>query len=828
MGKWFKVLLKIACAIVLLILILWMSAVGYVSANKKVVLEKVTALLNEHINGELTVESMEPVLLRGFPGISVSLMNVTLRDSLWATHRHDLVRAEEVYISIDAISAIKGSPRIRDISVERGSVYIYTDSTGYTNTSIFAKKTDTTKQQGEVKINKIKLKEVLLVMENKTKFKLFRMDIEDMAVNMDYNDNGWEARVRTNTLVRDLAFNTAKGSFIKNKKLDASLLIAFDKTTRVLDIPSQAIKLDKDRVELGGKFMLAEKPGSFELNIAAEDIAFANAKTLLTPTIASKLQIVDFKQPLDVEASIKGLMKFRDTPLVVVKWAVKNNTLITPAGAIADCYFRVVFQNEVKSGLGHNDGNSRITVYGFEGSWETVPFQVDTLYVTNLKSPVIQGRFTSSFPLKKLNAIIGGKSFAFNEGKANLDLHYKGGLSPTDTNKAYVYGAIKVSGANMSYLPRDLKFTNGSATVNFRGRDVFVQNVRLQGGTTVLQMDGSMLNFLSLYYTDPGKMVLDWRVRSDQINLAEFMSFLGTRKRSAVTPPARTSGTASRMATQLDKLMDASTVHLNCKVGKVTYYTFTAQNINADVSLQQAGILLNHVNLNHAGGKLAVSGSIGQSGATNNFKVKANVDGVNVQEFFRSFQNFGQDAIMDKNLRGAVFATADVTGKVTDKGKIVPNSMVGFVTFDLKDGMLKDFEPFQKIGKFIFRNRDMSNVKINKLANRLEIQGSRIVINPMYIESSAINLQIDGVYGLEKGTDINIAVPLRNPKKDELIMDDSTRQQSGMKGIVVHLKATDGDDGNVRIKLLAKGDKEKRRKKAGSAESSETSETLSR
>ena len=112
MTKWFKVLLKIAGAIVMLILILWMGAVGYVSANKKVVLEKVTALLNEHINGELTVESMEPVLLRGFPGISVSLRNVTLRDSLWATHRHDLVRAEEVYISIDAISAIKGSTYI--------------------------------------------------------------------------------------------------------------------------------------------------------------------------------------------------------------------------------------------------------------------------------------------------------------------------------------------------------------------------------------------------------------------------------------------------------------------------------------------------------------------------------------------------------------------------------------------------------------------------------------------------------------------------------------------------------------------------------------------
>jgi hypothetical protein len=103
----------------------------------------------------------------------------------------------------------------------------------------------------------------------------------------------------------------------------------------------------------------------------------------------------------------------------------------------------------------------------------------------------------------------------------------------------------------------------------------------------------------------------------------------------------------------------------------------------------------------------------------------------------------------------------------------------------------------------------MSNVSIRKLQNRLEIQGDKIVINPMYIESSAVNIQVEGVYGLKKGTDINIDVPLRNPKKDELVVDDSTRMGRGMKGIVVHLKASDGDDGNVKIKLLSKGKREK-------------------
>lgn len=812
MPKWLKTLLKTAGVLVCLTILVWIGAVAYVHANKKEVLEKITAQLNDNINGTLTIERMEPVLLRGFPGISVSLKNVVLRDSLWQMHKHDLLNAGDVYVAVDVLSLLKGTPRIKDISVESGNVYIYTDSTGYSNTSIFSSKKDSTKKESDLKINRVSLKNVALVFENKSKFKLFQMDIAELRARLDYNSNGWDAKVNTNTLVRNLMFNTEKGSFVEKKRLNANLNLSYNEETQLLEIPLQTIKLDKDKVKLGGKFMMGSKPASFVLNIEAADITFKSALSMLTPKISEKLSIVNISEPLDVEASIKGKMIFRDTPLVVVKWRVVNNTLTTPAGPVTDCSFRGIFHNEVTGGKGHNDRNSRITVYDFKGSWEKLPFKVDTLLVTNLTSPVLEGRFTSQFELAKLNRIIGGKSFVFNKGNANLDLHYRGGISPTDTNKAYVYGAINVNKADMSYLPRDLTFTNSSATVRFKGRDVYVQNVKLQGGSTVLHMDGSLLNFLSLYYTDPGKMVLDWRIRSDEIDLINFIGFLGRRKQVAVKQTEKTGSSLSRMSAQLDKVMDASTVHLNLKVGKVSYYSFAAQNLHADMNLRENMIVLNEVTVNHAGGKLAVKGDIAQGGSVNKFAVKAKVDGVDVQEFFRSFQNFGQDAIEDKNLRGSVSATADVTGRITENGKMVPKSLHGFVTFDLKNGMLINFEPLQKIGKFIFRNRDMKNVTINKLANRLDIDGDKIIIHPMYIETSAINLQVDGVYGLSKGTNINIDVPLRNPKKDELVLDDIERQERGMKGIVVRLKAVDGDDGNVRIKLASKEDRKERRK----------------
>jgi hypothetical protein len=811
MPYWGKTLLKITGGFLLLVFILWSAAYAYFVTHKQAILQQIVTQLNEGLNGKLTIERIEPEFLKGFPGVSVALKNVTLQDSLWSLHHHDLLKAKEIFVSVNAISVVQGNPRIRNIDIQDASVYIYTDSLGYSNTSVFAsKKTDSASKQRDLRISHIFLNNVDLVFQNESKFKLFHLGIAGMEVKVDYSAAGWTARLKTKTRVKDFAFNTAKGSFIKNKLLKASLEIEYDQLQRILTIPAQELELDNDEVSFAAKFFLAQLPSTFAIELKADDILYKNAVSLLSPSISSKLNIVNFQKPLDVLAQIKGRMKFRDTPLVRVTYNVRNNSIITPAGTVENCGFTGNFDNELIPGLGHNDRNSRITLHAFRGSWEGISFQADTLLVTNLLSPILEGRFVSQFPLSKLNSIIGGKSFTFDQGSANLNLHYKGGISPTDTNKAYVYGSINVNKAAMTYIPRDLKFTNSSASVNFRGRDVFVRDARLQGGKTQLQMEGKLLNFLSLYYTDPGKMLLDWNIKSAQIDLIEFISFLGKRKAGQFTAAAGKAGTpASRMSAQFDKLMEASSVHMNVQVSKLEYYSFAAQNIIADLSLREAGIFLNNVSVNHAGGKLSVNGVIGQGAATNNFTLKANIENVNVQELFRSFQNFGQDAIIDKNIRGSIFAKADVNGKLSDKGKIVPNSLIGFVTFDLQDGALKDFEPFQKIGKIIFRNRDMSNVMIRKLQNRLEIQGDKIVINPMYIESSALNIQIAGIYGLKQGTDINIDVPLRNPKRDELILNDSTRMDKGMKGIVMHLKATDGADGNVKIKLVAKGKKGK-------------------
>jgi hypothetical protein len=784
------------------VVLLWCVLAAYVYSHKQQVLNSITTQLNENISGKLTIRKMDLSMIKGFPGISAALQDISLEDSLYYQHHRKLLEAKSIYVSVNLFSMLQGHPRIHRLFIADGKINVFTDSTGYSNIQLF-KHSDTADKEGNAKIGAIDFSNVTVVFENEAKNKLFQLVMHTAKAQIDYNTEGWKGRANVRSTIKDFAFNTTKGSFLKDKDLYASLSVIYDKAEQRLTIPEQTLRIDNDKIKAFGIFDLSAKPVRFQLRFQADRILLKDATTLLSPNISAKVNHVHLSKPIAATAFLSGNMQYRDTPLVQIQWKVKNNELSVPQGAITNCSFTGSFTNERTKGKGHNDPNSMISVYGFRGNWEDIPVRVDTLHISNLISPVLEGRFRSDFAIRRLNPIIGGHSFQFDEGKASLDLIYKGGISQMDTNRAYVYGSVKATNVSMTYLPRNLHFSNAAATITFRGRDILVSNVSLRQGHTELQMQGSLLNFLSLYYTDPGKMLVDWTVHSRQIDLGDFTSFLGQRK-YALQPEVgvqHTNATLAKTASQMDKLLAECTVHLHVNVDELLYETFRANDISADVLLGTNKIRLDQLRLNHAGGQLTLNSTIDQQRPVNDFKVKATVTGVDVQRFFSAFQNFGQDAITDANVRGRLFADVDVRGSMSDKGKIVPYSLNGTIGFNLQDGALVRFDPIQKIGNILFRNRDIKHIDIRKLENTMYVSGDRVRIPKMFIESSALNLQVEGVYAFRKGTDINIDVPLRNPKKGEDIVNDSLRQKQGMKGIVVHLKAVDGDDGNVKIKL---------------------------
>jgi hypothetical protein len=810
MPLWLKRSLQVFTALVILIVIVFIGLAIYVNVNKKELLVSINKELNRNINGSVTVGAMEPTFLSGFPGVSVSLKNVEIRDSLWKLHHHSLLTAKDFDISVNAMALLRGTIEIRKISINDAEAYLYTDSTGYSNTSVFKKKTAAPVSKEEstspAEIRRFDLNDVRFILDNRKGNKLFLFAVQDFSGKVDYPSSGWKAAVNLKTLVRSLAFNTKRGSFVKDKVLQGKMDIAYDDDLGIIEVKPNILNIGEDPFIIGAKFKIAKDPTEFTITVEARSILWRNASALLAPNITSRLNMFNLDKPIAVKAIIDGNMGAGGDPSIFVNASVKANRLTSPGGTIDNCSFAGVYTNNFINGKGFTDANSAVKLYRFAGSYAEIPFTIDTAFIHNFDAPVATGTFRSQFDVSKLNNILGEDLLKFSKGKADLKLHYSADMVDFKLNKPTITGLVSVKNADVSYVPRNVNFKNTSITLDLKKEDLLIRDIRLQSGKSVVFMEGSIKNFLNLYYNAPEKIMLKWNMHSPQIYLAEFMGFLGSRKSRVVVKSKRKSTVT---ANQLNEMLDKGNAEIHLQVDKVHYNKFVGTNATADILLSGAGVYLNNVSLKHAGGAIKLNGSVTQIGKLNRFAVKTVVSNVSVRDFFYSFDNFGLQTPTYKNLKGQFFTRTDISGNITSEGKVIPGSMNGRIIFDLKNGALVNFDAIQAVGKFAFPFRDLNNITFNNLNGKFDIRGEQVTINPMKINSSVLNMDLEGVYSMGRGTNILLDVPLRNPKKDEDITDKKEIRDRRMKGIVVHIQAVDGDDGKIKFKLIRKKDKEK-------------------
>ncbi|WP_316832887.1 AsmA family protein [Pedobacter aquatilis] len=800
MARWLKISLKVVAAFVILILLTWLAGAFYISRNKKEVLNSILSQLNKNLNGEITATSMEPTLLKGFPGVSVSLNGVLLRDSLWSRHQHDLLKAKDIDVSLNVLSLILGSVNINQITLNDASIYIYTDSSGYSNTSIFKSKSQKpakaeAKSKSDFAVKKIDFNRVNLVVDNKKRFKLFNFNIDQVQGRLKYPDSGWTGKIKLKTLVNSFAFNTRKGSFLKDKMLEGTLSAHYSKAQEAVILDPEILNIGEHPFKIGAKIDLAKS--GFNISIAVDQVLFKEVALLLSPNISSKLLKFGIEKPIDIRGNIidDGSGKFSD-PLIKVGIKVRDNVVRIPAGTLTEANFDGSFTNQDTVGGIIGDENSSIKFHRLTAKYFNAPLKIDTFTVNNLSRPIATGLVTSQFPLTNLNNSIGTNDFEFKNGTANLSLYCKADIDNFRFTKPVVSGKIQVANADILYVPRKLHLVKSALNINFNQNDLSIQNGHFQLGKSILNVDCSIANFANLYYTDPDKILVNLKMHSPQLYLNEFLPFLGprtTRKKAKSTSSIKT---ASK---ELSNVLEVSKMNIRLTVDKAIYDKFMAKNLDADISLRGAGIYLNKISVAHAGGLLSLNGNIIQETGSNLFKINSKISHVSVKDFFYSFDNFGQATITNKNLQGYLSSLVNISGRISHSGKILPRSINGKVVFNLKNAALVNFEPIVKVGKFAFANRNLSDVKINNLDGTLLVKGDKVEIMPMQVNSSALNFNVKGIYALNTGTNVEMDIPLRNPKGDENLTNKE-RREARMRGIVLHLKAIDDEKGGIKIR----------------------------
>lgn len=342
MSRPFRIFLKVLLAFLVLLAACYVALAWYINNNRPEVLKAITAELNQSLSGTLTIGSMEPTFLEGFPQVSMRLHNVVLRDSLYATHKQTLLKAGELNIAVNTLALIRGTIEIRKIGIRNAALNLYTTPDRYSNTAVFRKDRKAKTEGGSgsfPELRRLSLHNVSLAIDNRRMGKLYKFTVASLNGTIDYTSGGWEADASLSATAHSMAFNTARGSFIKNKTLDGRFDISYNEDEGYITFEPNRLEIGGEDFTIGASLQVADTSADFTISIRNERILWGNAARLLSPNITAKLEMFDLSEPIKVSCDLVGDFNEKGDPLISVRAEVKDNTLKTPGGSVEECSF---------------------------------------------------------------------------------------------------------------------------------------------------------------------------------------------------------------------------------------------------------------------------------------------------------------------------------------------------------------------------------------------------------------------------------------------------------------------------------------------------------
>jgi len=754
------------CLLVLLVLILLIPGALFIVTHfyKKEIADALIKNLDDNFGLTLSVREVDVSIFTNFPRASVSLDGVVLDSKLHAAPE-PLLKAEKVKVSFNLRKLLKKEFEINTVAIQSASINLVTNEDGTKNFEF--KKKDTAAVSAatglDFNIQKISISHTQFDFRHQARGQHIALNLRDEVIRMDRHSEGFDFKLKGEVEIGGLLFKPEKGAFLSkaSAKLDLEgSLFTVNKTCFIRD-PS-FVEIEDVRYPVNVFVDLGEEK-SLALKIAAKALPYHKAAPLVNTRIRKLLSNYSISRPLDADFLLYTTLGKRQEPVIALK--VKSEHATVTIGNSKVTYEDVSFRGLILSLDSSMDkGNEEQAIVRFSrvrGTIYDVPFTA-SVRVKGFTEPHISINAALSIDAQKVRL---KASEAFDlKGHCTARVSYSGPASKINRQE-FLSNAMKLR-ASLSFKDFSYKQKHKPSVFTVDGR-ALVTNTSLLFDKLVLKTDGGEVSLkgkveqFTPYVLGMGDdLNINLEAYTNSFDLNPFMK--SSPKSATATRKSKEAAKAQSQAVK--QLNDQSVFDFNVslRAKKMLIRKVVAEDVVMSLAYKNDLLNLRSVSMRTCGGKLKVSGTI-----RNLQEIRADIsaDNINVTTLFEQFENFGQQAIQSKHLKGNISLDAVFNAELDEKMEIVPYTMLGDVELKLKEGHLLEYEPLQNVSNFIFHNRDFHDITFSEIHERFHIKGYEMNIEELEIASNILNLFVSGTYNFKAQSSINLVIPWNNLKK---------------------------------------------------------------
>ncbi|MBK5284652.1 MAG: hypothetical protein JJE25_04565 [Bacteroidia bacterium] len=749
----------------------------------------VTTEINKELNAKVTVVDMDLSLLRNFPDASMVFIGVIAMDALPENEILDtLFSAQELFLKFNLLDIFRKKIVVRKLELQHGFIRLRINKDGTDNFQILKvkEKSSSTRQA-------INLKEVIF---DDIRFRYNDMK-EDFYLSAVFNHARMSGKLTDekfsvnseNELFID-RISSGKNEFLQNREASVSVTADVNTSSGSFEISAGKIKLKKLLLDVSGKTVVKETDRYYSFEVKSNHDNLSEFSELLPGEIKKHFQNFRYEGKGIFHAVIAGNTGEKKNISLkingeIISGKVKHKENIQPLENInAKCDYEL--------NVGRNKTFSSLNISQFTALLNKKPVN-GNLRIDDFLNPFLSLNVTADLDLKTLQNFFPLDTLSSLKGNAKINLSFAGKTRDVENLNSAALGKIKSSGTllleNVSFGIRrnPLQFNDFNANCTFHDNDIEVKSFTGKISGTDFTSHGTLYNLFSFLLSPVQTAHADVTLRSRILNLDELLE--------------RDNSSSSQDTSYKLRFSPNLSAAITVDVEHLVFRRFKAEKFNGVLTLNKQ--ILSTALLSFS----SMKGSVKMSGAINAARHDsllisciAKISGLDIRELFYEMENFQQNTLTDKNIRGRADIDLQFTSRWSSDLRINPKKVVLDGSVKIFNGELIDFAPVLALSRFI-KVSELQHVKFSTLQNNIQIYDRKVFIPSMEIKSSALNLTASGSHTFDNKVDYSLRLLLSEilgKKARENNTEFGVVEDDGLGKASLFLHMT-GDAGNPKF-----------------------------
>jgi hypothetical protein len=749
--NYFIKFLKIASILVLMVLML-LFFTSLVIQNK--VAGIVLNSLNRNISTKIDAESYRLSLLKRFPRATVTLKNPVVFSSPDFNHSafaginaDTLLIAKSAFIDFKLIDLLKGEYTFTSMTIKSGKILLLTDKEGRDNYDVSRKDDMTRNGSGaSLNLNRINLTDMKAVYNDRYADLTIGILIENGRIKSRITGNNID--FESNSDIRIEYFQLGKFSMRMN--IPANLETGLNRNEKGVFFRNSTLGIKSWNFILTGYIT---SDNYIDLTVSGKNVDIAEITRLLPDRYRTIAMDYHPSGILKLESTIKGKASRKENPHYEISWSLKDAYINHRKSDLK--VDRFSFDGSYSNGAGNKAETSTLKINNFTTRLGGAEYR-GSFSISDFTRPVAALSFNGILYPSELKEFLNLKHLDYTRGSVNLDLKFAGRLvkkgnygfsDMPDMNSTSVI-TFNSFGVKLNNRPVDLKDVNGS--IVFSGKKANTSNLGFNLNGERITLDGSFDNLAAWIVGQPVNLIGTVAVKASSIKPGTFI-------KSSPSPKEMTGINGGKASVNFPGNVILSA---DFNIDTLIYKTFIAEKVSGLMKYKPKVLEISELALNSQKGKIQGSGMVYQNSDKSVIgKGNFTFSGLDVNEAFVTFHNFGQNFLKAENIRGSLSGSLSVLLPTDSLLKPDVKAVTAEGKYQLTDGALIDFDPVKHLSSFIELS-ELENIKFDKLENDFFIRSNSLYIPQMDVKSSAVDLSVNGRHTFDNNYEYHIKLLL--------------------------------------------------------------------